>query len=561
MSAARPRRSGYDDRVARARHIGAAVAVALALGGACRGPGVIAIGTTPITTIYLSPTGSDDNCCAEPDAPWRTFRKALQYVAPGMTITLEDGTYDAATTGLLNIVCDASAPASPNAVLAPSGTMEKQITVTAQHERRAFLAGDGSAPPLTVDGCQYWNFSQLHVESKDFEAAANTPDAGSVIVIGFGSANLTFDHMLVLHPNRWRQSRLLHLGDNSNNVAVTESEFYDFHGNAIEATRTSSLQLLRNYINSRNTADEPAPAWQSDAPYTGDYGIFLEETNNSVVANNVIEGINDGIALVGRSFMASVAPPVPGPIVNNKVLGNIVYQPVLMGIRIDSGCYASGGKTAQVPCTDAFHIITNTILSNDVVIGGVEGISSAGAVNTAIDEVSVINAANGFIIRKEPQNMGLTSTSKTTNSLVANFQAVAFDGEGESTYSFDHCATSGGYNPGMEDYVPGDFVTNALAAPSPLGPCLVYQPSTSPLKNAGVGASGVPVDVGANVVYEYLNGALSSTPLWTSAGFRCGAQITIAGDDGGAPVVVNPDCANVATQHLNVASKGCASPY
>jgi len=576
MSAAPSRRSGYDDRVTRARHIGAALAVAFALGGACRGPGAISIGTTivasPGVTIYLSPKGSDDTCCATQDAPWKTFAKALKYVKPGKTIMLEDGTYEAATTGLLNIVCDASAPkSSPNAVLAPNGATGMPIIVMALNERQAFLAGDGTSPPLTVDACHDWRFHGLHVESKDFEpapvdfnAALNTPDLGSVIVVGFGNAYLTFERMLVLHPNRWLHSHLLRIGDDSSNVSnvtVTESEFYDFHHNAIEAWRTNSLQLLRNYVNSRGTADLLAPAWQSEAPNTGDYGIFLEETSNSVVANNVIEGINDGMALVGRYYMATVAPGVTGDISNNSFLGNVVYQPLTIGIRIDSRCFQSDGQTAQIPCTDTFHTIQNTTLSNDVVVGGDAGISSAGAENTVIAEVSVIDAANGVSLHREPQNAGFSSTSKTTNSLVANFQAVAFDAMSETMYSFDHCSTSGGYNPSAEDYVPGDFVSNGITVAPQLGACLVYLPSTSPLKNAGVGSSGVPVAVGANVVYEYLgDGTLSATPLWTSMGFPCGAQVTVAGD-GGAPVVVNPDCEDVATQHLNVASMGCAAPY
>jgi len=502
------------------------------------------------------------------DAPWRTFGKALKYVQPGTTIELEDGTYEATTTGLLNVVCTANAPTSfPNAVLVPNGVAGTMaITVKAQHPRQAFLAGDGSVPPLSIDACAFWTFEGLHVESKDLQGADfNTPDVGSAIVVGFGNSNLSFDDLLVLHPNRWLHSHLLRVGDNSKNISVTQSEFYDFHHNAIEAWRTDSLQLLRNYINSRNTHDYPDPAaYQSEAPAIGDYGIFLEETSNSVVANNVIESINDGIGLVGRYYMATVAPGVPGDIVNNKFLGNIVYEPLLFGIRIDSRCWQSDGMTPEIPCMDSFHKINTTLLSNDVVIGGAEGVSSAGAIQTVIDQVSVINAANGVSVAREPQNMGFASSSRTTNSLVSNFQAVGFSSVSESMYSFDHCATSGGYTPNMnpEDYVPGDFVTNPLAAPSPLGPCLVYAAAASPLDKAGVGASGVPVAVGANVIYEYqLDGSLSSTPLWTSAGFPCGERVTVNDADGGAPVVINSDCANVAAQHLNVGTMSCASPY
>lgn len=349
MCAATPRRSGYDERVTRVRHIGVAVALALSLGGACRGPGVVSIGTTetdagPPMTIYLSPTGSDDNAGTTPDKPWRTFRKALPVLEPGWTLILEDGTYAAKTTGYLNIRCGANAdadapPSSTNAVMVANGVMGTSITVQAEHSRLAFLSGDGSGPPLTVDACRYWTFDGLRVESTDLPKPLDSPiDNGSVIVVGFDNTGLLFEHLLARYPNRYLHSHVLRIGDGSNDVTVQDSEFYNFHHNAIEAWRTDRLTLLRNYFNSHDTPDEDVPgAYVSEAGTIGDYGIFLEETSDTIAANNVIEDVNDGIGVVGRYGSAQIfSPLISGLIQHNNLFGNIVLHPLDVGVRIDS---------------------------------------------------------------------------------------------------------------------------------------------------------------------------------------------------------------------------------
>jgi hypothetical protein len=581
MSAAPSRRSGYDDDVARARHIGAAVAVALALGGACRGPGVISIGTTivaPGATIYLSPMGSDDNNCATPDQACQTFRKALPMLQPGSTLILEDGTYTAATTGYLNIRCDGATvdagapPSSTDAVFVANGVVGMPIIVQAEHPRLAFLSGDGSGPPLTVDGgCQYWTFDGLRVESTDVDKPLDSPlDNGSVIVVGFDNTGLVFENLLARYPNRYLHSHVLRIGDGSNDVTVRDSEFYNFHHNAIEAWRTDHLMLLRNYINSHDTPDTGAPgAYVSEAGTIGDYGIFLEETSHTIAANNIIEDVNDGIGIVGR--YGSVQPSsklISDRIEGNAFLGNIILHPLDFGFRIDSRCVmpsmtAPPSMTPQVPCNDDARKVTSTDLENDVVIGGAAGISSAGAVGTTINELTVIGAANGVLIYKESQNAGVTSTSTTTNALVTGFQAEAFEVFQEEQWSFDHCATDATGAHAMNNFVVlqpsgAGTVTNQVTFMSDLQGCLFYIPATSSLKGAGGGGR----DVGANVVLAYQNDgvSLTQTPLWSAAGFtKCGAVVP-GKDAQGKDINSTLACTDVATR-LNLAPTGtCPLP-
>ena len=605
MRAATPRRSGYDERVTRVRHLGGAAALAVCLGGACRGPAVISIGTTDggsLTAIYLSPTGSDDNCCATHDQPWRTFRKALPVLEPGSTLILEDGTYTAETTGYLNIRCDdatadagadatavtgatadASATAdagatvvtspplsSPNAVPVANGVLRNPITVQAEHPRLAFLSGDGSGPPLTVDGgCRYWTFDGLRVESTDFPKPLDSPlDNGSVIVVGFDDEGLVFKNLLARYPNRYLHSHVLRIGDGSNDVTVEDSEFYNFHHNAIEAWRTDHLVLLRNYFNSHDTADIPG-AYVSEAATIGDYGIFLEETSDTIAANNIIEDVNDGLGLAGRYGSAHIfSPHISGRIENNRLLGNIVLHPLDAGFRIDSRCVMPSttdppSTMPQIPCNDDTRKVTGTDLEDDVVIGGAAGISSAGAVGTIINELTVIDAANGVRIIREPQNAGVSSTSATTSSLVTGFQAEAFEIFQESSWSFDHCATDATGTLTANNFVmlapngPGT-VTNQVPFMSDLHGCQFYVPAGSSLEGAGAGGS----DVGANVIDLYDDdGSLSQMPLWSAtAGFvPCGVVLP-GKDKEGNDINSTLACTDVATR-LNLAPTGqCPFP-
>jgi hypothetical protein len=498
--------------------VGFALALVL-LPGACRGPDVISLGAaTPATgaTLYISPDGSDVNDGSH-DHPLRTFAFALPLLAPGTTLTLLKGTYEDATTGTLNVKCatETANSAAPDAILAPNGTAAMPITVTADLERQAWLRGNGRVPPITLDRCTGWTIEKLYATSTDAADAPDLADAGSVVVLGSDNHDVTLSDLLLSHPNIYKRSSVMRIGDHSSRVTVVGCELYDFHDNGFETWRTSAIYLQRNYINSRGTAG-------GGNPTQGDYGVFLEETSNVYAENNVVEGVHDGFGIVGRDKDV-VAPPTDETPGSNHLLGNIVYQPAGMGFRLDSRCQM------QAICEPA-RTVSDTELDDNVIVGGAEGISDAGSVRTGIRGLSVINAARGVALVKEPQNAGLQATADTINALVVGFQAVAFQEDGEFKWSFDHCATVGG-NSSMADYVPPmTNISGAVSVDDPrLGKCLAYLPMTSPLRGIGMGGS----DVGANVLKRYDRGTLTPELLWdaTSGAFPCGASVAGVNDD------------------------------
>jgi hypothetical protein len=542
-------------RKTRARAIGAAGKVILAgllaplILAACTGPDLISLGgkVSEDQCCYLSPTGDDHNL-GTIDSPWKTFAYALPKLAPGDALELLPGTYDAASTKTLNVRCGPATADStvPDAVLAKSGALNMPITVAAYKERQAFLRGDGKTPPVSIDGCAYWSLVGLRVEAQDDQAAAQgaspNPDSGSVVVLDGANDTITLEHLLLRNPNRYLDSDLLRIGDGAAHVTVDRCELYDFHHTAVEARRSSSLLFQLNYINSRGTHD-PDGLSVSDDPTRGDFGVVLEETNNVYVENNIVEDVAVGFAVLGRG------PGVPAsvsamPINHNWLLGNIVYQPARIGFRIDSQCAMAN------PCDDP-HTLSDTELANDIVVGGALGISDAGSVGTKIDKVSVIDAARGVSVIKEPQNFAIPASMATTNTLVSGFQSVAFFADVNlKSWDFAHCAVAGGYDATL-DFEPDDparVIDKVMTTTDAVGVCRAYIPQGSPLRTGAVN------DVGANVIYAYdAKGQEPMTDvLWTPAFKGCGATVTGVND--------TPSSCETVNQTLQAHTQQCPLP-
>src|SRR5262249_31763300 len=142
-----------------------------------------------------------------------------------------------------------------DAVLAKSGVAGIPITVRAYRERKALVQGNGGVPPISVDSCAYWSIQGLQAESRDVDDHMTAPDTGSVVGLDGASANVTLNRLLARHPNRYKRSNVIRIGDGASAVTVEECELYDFHHDGIEASRSGPLVLARNYVNSRDRAD------------------------------------------------------------------------------------------------------------------------------------------------------------------------------------------------------------------------------------------------------------------------------------------------------------------
>ena len=86
---------------------------------------------------YVSPQGDDGNDGVSAGAPWRTFAHAWEVLQPGDTLLLLDGTYTAATTGVIQ----------PNI---RNGEQGRPITIKARNDGKALIDGEGQTIPVRL---------------------------------------------------------------------------------------------------------------------------------------------------------------------------------------------------------------------------------------------------------------------------------------------------------------------------------------------------------------------------------------------------------------------------
>lgn len=503
----------------------------------CSGADEISIGTVQISEFFISPLGSDQ-APGTREEPWLTFAAATARLGPGSFLTLLSGVYEAETTGRLALACGTKIA---------NGQPYNRITVRADKERQAFLRGDGKAPPIVMTGCSHWVLEGLHAESQDVTGAPGTPEAGSVVVLEAGNDDIELKRLLLARPNRTLHSHVLRI-DRSTNITVEESELYDFHHNGFEVSRSSGVILRRNYVNARMTPDLlGVGAYVSPFPDTGDIGFLLEETRFAIVENNIVEGLQDGFAIVGRYQLIPSDNPTPvasTPIEGNRLLGNVALGLTGSGFLLESRCLPQNN-----PCLDRTRIVTDTELVDNVVVGGRAGVTSNGAVKTRISQLTAVNTDYGVNLGRDEENAGVAGSSSTENALASGFTTAGFVSANEADWRFDHCAAFG-VGPA---FVPNDArVISPLTADPALGACLVFLPLGSPLARAGVNQR----PIGAQVLNRYVKGVLTTERLWNPATgvFTCGEMISGVNDD------ITQSCLSVH-QRLHIGRvAGCPLP-
>src|SRR5688572_14099846 len=247
---------------------------------------------------YLSPSGDNANAGTSA-APWRTFAFAVVRLQPGDTLTLKDGTYTRANSGMLAVDCRSNA----------NGTAVGPITVQAENERRAFISSDGTVKPINVMYCAYWRFIGIRAKSADA-----IDGAGGVMQV-YQSDYITVRRMLLEHPNRYVNDHALLLwseevGRHGNHL-VEENEVYSSYRHGIITKYETGSTFRRNYGNSRGVADI-ADGRASDPTDRGDDFIALYPGSNHTVENNISEGNGSGFDIQAEMLSA-----------NNRFFGNI----------------------------------------------------------------------------------------------------------------------------------------------------------------------------------------------------------------------------------------------
>jgi hypothetical protein len=493
-------------------------------------------------TFYLSPNGSDTNSGTSTSAPWKTFRRVLRedkVLQPGDQLVLLNGTYTRGTTGVPTIDCSAGGTAN-------HGTATKPITIRAQNERQARLQSDGAAPALLMTDCRYWNVAGLHGRNADNANAA--PWVGHVFSFK-GVSHVRATKLLAARPNRTcSNSTLAYCNvhaisiDESDDVLLEDAEVYDFHRHGVSAFKSSKITVRRTYINSR----------YNDTSHSTS-GVILYGSSDSVIENSVTEGLG-GASVAG----SKVYDGTPGGY-RNKILGHIG-----LNNRYGSTIRARRFGGPVLPVGD--NLIRNSVYA----FTSGFAVFSRGAHNTMLENVTIFRAAAGGFRADHDLGEGAPCSAipggcsfRTTNLLTFNTTDGVGIGADPTAVPVRLVENSNSDNNARGDFNPSETISDGSGsiryslstAPGMglgSGQCLVYVPGGSPMKQRGKNGA----DIGANVLYRYVNGALTNQPLWnpTTGAFPCGAIVPGVND------VAGKSCFDVH-KRLNVGTNGCPLPY
>jgi parallel beta-helix repeat protein len=400
------------------------------------------------------------------------------------------------------------------------------VTIVAENERQALIDATAmnSTFAMFATHCSYWSVLGLHFQSADQPGVGLFDD-----LLAFNTGDhITVRRNIFDHNNRYCNcEHLLFIA--ITNSLIEENEFYYFHRSAVVTKNGSNNTYRRNYANSRLYADIPS-GFVSSNVLRGDAAFNPYPESGDILENNISENNDDGIDIQATATSDS-----------NQELGNISLND-----------YYGATEASRNPGT----FPTNTTIKNAVVINPNQaGIYPRGALNTQVSNVSVFGSGTSIgIVADAPAgtNPAPSPSFFCTGCLsINNSSSFGFEITATTTWTLNYTVASGNgtnYSPAP----PNANITNAsTSAPTGLGTCYAWIPAASNLHGAGLGGS----DIGANVLYEYVNGILTTARLWdaSTGAFPHGAAV------GGLNDVAGQSAFDVQNR-LHVNTGGCSFP-
>ncbi len=457
----------------------------------------------PADAIYLGPSG-DDTAAGTLDAPYRTFSKALSVARPGATVVALSGTYAQSTgTGLLDADCTAASVACEGAPCV-DGTPSAPIVVRALVDQGATLraeAGDTSNPVRLAE-CDYYHvegFTILGLD--DAENPWANVQAGNV-------EGFVLRRSLVARSNRFNNSHLVEIFGGSD-ILVEDNELYDFHRTAVLAYQARRVTVRRNYANARSYADLGG-GFVSTYPESGDEAFSCAHSSECLFENDVSDGDqNKGF---GMTTGLPVLDGLGGAGDDARFLGDLV-------VGANYGLIGGSSCAGMAACaTMDERVIDGLTIADFVAIDTTShGIFVRGARGVSVDSVTLLRSS--FRVDVVAENVSLPCTLSVFGLLVStgsDTTGVTILDQASYTLDFSNSFGTGtGFDTGAD--LSGFGMFNTEIDPM-LGGCVHRIPRTSPMSGAGVCGN----DIGARLVFRYVDGVQTVDSLWQADGsFPC----------------------------------------
>ncbi len=409
--------------------------------------------------FYIAPHGNDTSAGTK-KSPWATFTRAMLSMRPGDTLYLEDGVYHPSVNSPLDIKV--------------SGLKDKNITFAALQNGKAVVYGDWAR------ALQIHNQAYVVVRGINFRNSGGEGNAHGFDIAG--SRHITLERLIMNGAS----------GANAALISLAGSPYTLVEDCAVRGT---ARILINIYESDHVTIRRCWCAWARNAASQGD-GVQVYGSNYVTVENCIIEGQNgdasDGIAVWANTYNRSAD--------HNRILGNIVIQ---------SSSWAFQNISAQ-------HLITGNTFQNNVAMFSRLGIRQGGddkmkfLNNTLYGISSQAYDASAFK-PDSPHDSGFTiSLVSRNNSFVKDGMGICISGkfigginQAYNNY-FDVRVPYCGIESGKHDY----RINPAYKYLEYGYGAFLMVPET--LQGKGENRGGI----GASILYRYLNGALTRTPLW-----------------------------------------------
>lgn len=488
-------------------------------------------------TRYMSPTGSNSNNGQSTSTPWLTFTHALANTSCGDTLLLMDGVYgDGTSTGKLTIskVC----------------TDSTIYTVRALNQRQAKIVDNGtSSNAVQVLDAAYIVLDGLYATSAD--NPAQTTGGGRPFYMA-RSNHITYRNLVGKNPNRYSNAGIF-ISLNSQDVLFEDLEGYVFHRHCSSGFQNERMVVRRVYCNPRG-GKISGGFGLSEGPVGSGASLFsMYPCRDCILENSIADGTTHPMYLneMNATFGAGIV------LSGSKVLGSICYK-----------CNYGNGIVPNARNADGLNYAPQNITIRDVAFIDYDSPSYAirisDGVNITIDHVTAMSVPGvgastqrGFATDNATSGGNPRGATPAQNSFtLTNYQATGFAGVGFNITGFD--TWSGSYvfafnngtnaSPAFTD----PKWSNTFTTDPGMGTCKLWVPAGAAAKGAGSGGS----DIGATILYRYVDGVLTTTPLWDTV---TGAFPHGAADVDGTNRVAGESLFDFHTR-VNVNSGGCSFP-
>jgi hypothetical protein len=410
-------------------------------------------------TYYVATTGADSNDGSS-TAPWATFSKAMAVLRAGDTLMIKDGTYYQTLT------------------ITKSGiSASLSLTVRAENDGQAIVDGQGSRGTLVISGKSFINVEGIVFANSDAD----------VIRVSGGASYINLRRLSAYNAGVGNYH--LFLIWNSHHVLVEDCVASQGAG-ANKAGRYCFLShagahdniFRRNYCKYFNHTGGGGPC-AAFANYGGGYDLW---------ENNIGD-----VSAMPSGCSSCCQYGVYGPGAYNDTSHNTWKGNVLIGGPHVGQAVLFGPADAST---------SDWSFTDNVFYGFNSGISQDSSANCRYDNNTLVTSQGGDAMLNV-YGGGSTGTA-TNNSFFTGSTALTVQSGDSLTHKYNkfynvtrlYSGTTAGTGEGT---INPSYNTSVYGAGA-------YLTIPSALQKQGEGG----VDVGAEVLYRYQNGALTNTPLW-----------------------------------------------